>query len=334
MKKKKQVGLFFEKDHKTLEKMQPLTITNVKELIFNKYKLALNCNKLFYYPSIDYSLSKKNLIQYQIRLVPALKKKIEKGEESFNKKEPTNPVKSTFKNTNPFLPCDPDLLISDTLYPNHNLVLNKFCVVPGHILLTTKEYESQDIPLNVVDFEALIDLMVNYGPDKLLAFFNCGKNSGASQPHKHIQLIPLSINEPPIKYSLDKLMRDLEHGTIAYKIYELSDLPYSHRIVKLSDSVSNTSPTTIFNFYNLMIQQLKSDSMLHHNLTLFNNYIYVLPRKEAHFILENEIFSINSLGSVHMIMAKDETQLNLLKEEIGSSNLESWAGSWVGFKKE
>ena len=57
------------------------------------------------------------------------------------------------------------------------------------MLLITREFEKQVTALQARDFEAA--LTVVRALDAFL-YFNCGYNSGASQPHKHMQLIPLA----------------------------------------------------------------------------------------------------------------------------------------------
>lgn len=100
------------------------------------------------------------------------------------------------------------------LTPSHTLLLNKFNVVPHHVLVVTKHFEKQTEPLNLQDMQAVWQTMqvlhqpalgnmtarlsqsIKYlcaarmqaYPDGALAYFNCGPESGASQPHKHIQV--------------------------------------------------------------------------------------------------------------------------------------------------
>ncbi|KAF2077320.1 hypothetical protein CYY_001386 [Polysphondylium violaceum] len=85
----------------------------------------------------------------------------------------------------PFLPCDKDLFVQE-LCGTHNLVLNKFNVSNYHSIIATKEYEKQTDPLNRYDFKAIWECIIDCN---MLCFFNCGPSSGASQPHKHVQLL-------------------------------------------------------------------------------------------------------------------------------------------------
>jgi ATP adenylyltransferase len=54
---------------------------------------------------------------------------------------------------NPFLPYEEDLWVQH-LSDSHTLLLNKFNVVPHHVLVVTRKYESQQDPLNARDLAA------------------------------------------------------------------------------------------------------------------------------------------------------------------------------------
>jgi ATP adenylyltransferase len=90
----------------------------------------------------------------------------------------------------PFLPPYPDDLYVGEISATHVALLNKFPVARDHLLIVTREFEPQERVLTLADFEALAACM-----DELdgLAFYNAGAVAGASQPHKHLQLVPLPI---------------------------------------------------------------------------------------------------------------------------------------------
>ena len=50
-----------------------------------------------------------------------------------------------------FEAIEPALLVTSTA--GHHVVLNKFPIVPGHLVLTTREFEAQDSPLTPSDIE-------------------------------------------------------------------------------------------------------------------------------------------------------------------------------------
>jgi ATP adenylyltransferase len=92
--------------------------------------------------------------------------------------------------TNPFLPFDPRMQVF-RVGSAHHLLLNKFSVVENHSLLITDTFEWQHDHMSLGDFAALACLF-RHGLT-FLAFYNCGKDSGASQPHRHIQFLPLPM---------------------------------------------------------------------------------------------------------------------------------------------
>ena len=93
---------------------------------------------------------------------------------------------------NPFRPWDPRLEVAP-VDANHCLILNKYPVQIGHLLLITREWAPQLGWLDLHDWTA-----VSAVNDQIqgLWFFNCGPIAGASQPHRHLQLLPRQPFEP------------------------------------------------------------------------------------------------------------------------------------------
>jgi ATP adenylyltransferase len=84
-----------------------------------------------------------------------------------------------------------------TANPSHLLVLNKFPIIAQHFILATKTNKKQTYALELDDLEATYACLKSWeegqgGKQKrLYAFFNSGEQSGASQPHRHLQFLPL-----------------------------------------------------------------------------------------------------------------------------------------------
>jgi ATP adenylyltransferase len=89
----------------------------------------------------------------------------------------------------PFLPpYDDDLFVAD-VSRTHAVLLNKFNVIENHLLLVTRAFEPQSSTLGEEDFRALWACMAELDG---LAFYNSGPTAGASQGHKHLQLVSLA----------------------------------------------------------------------------------------------------------------------------------------------
>lgn len=58
-------------------------------------------------------------------------------------------------------------------------------------MLVTNEFKSQFDPLTLEDFKSVSSVLSEVPS---LVFYNCGVDSGASQPHKHIQVSIIFVN--------------------------------------------------------------------------------------------------------------------------------------------
>ncbi|UCF37832.1 MAG: hypothetical protein JSU96_02905, partial [Acidobacteriota bacterium] len=105
---------------------------------------------------------------------------------------------------NPFLPYDPDLYVAD-LSPTHVCLLNKYNVVERHLLMVTREFEAQDVELTLEDFYTIALCLREYDG---LAFYNSDKTAGASQPHKHLQFVPLEDDPLFRELPVERLFQD------------------------------------------------------------------------------------------------------------------------------
>jgi len=88
--------------------------------------------------------------------------------------------------SNPFLPYDPALFVGD-LSQTHLVLLNKFKVMDGHALIVTRDFVDQESALDQSDFAALAATLIDM---PRLVFYNAGVVAGASQRHRHLQLLP------------------------------------------------------------------------------------------------------------------------------------------------
>jgi sulfate adenylyltransferase (ADP) / ATP adenylyltransferase len=138
---------------------------------------------------------------------------------------------------NPFLPYETAMFVQE-LPPSHVLLLNKFNVVENHTLVVTKDFEEQSSLLTARDFTAMWDCL--HADIDGLAFYNAGKIAGASQRHKHLQVVPCP---------LIPIGRDFGNGEARTPFDSVFDgvidegiacssspyLPFMHRAVRMDD---------------------------------------------------------------------------------------------------
>ncbi|KAI8820453.1 ATP adenylyltransferase-domain-containing protein [Fimicolochytrium jonesii] len=241
--------------------------------------------------------------------------------------------------SNPFLPYDPLLKVNtEELYlPKHNLLLNKFSIVKGHVLLTTKDFESQLSPLNRDDFAAVHSILQSPAMPRYMCFFNCGANSGASQPHKHLQLLPESPEDkdivfPPIHSVLSYFQEDRSRGSIgtptsfpafpcAHSITVLPPLPASPVDcgIVLEQIYTNTLTSAFANAGIEIDTALTPDSnegadaavdrraQPSYNVVLTKELLLIVPRRAEKAI--GGLLSLNSVAFAGMMLVKSEEGL-------------------------
>jgi sulfate adenylyltransferase (ADP) / ATP adenylyltransferase len=151
---------------------------------------------------------------------------------------------------NPFLPYEEDLFVTD-ISDTHVCILNKFNVVDRHLLIITRAFEAQENLLTLADFAAMWACLAEFDG---LVFYNAGKIAGASQPHKHLQIVSLPlVTSEPHQIPISPL---LSSASFQGEIATIPGLPFIHAFIKL-DSLSTKSPSqaaeaTLTYYHNLL----------------------------------------------------------------------------------
>jgi ATP adenylyltransferase len=104
---------------------------------------------------------------------------------------PPRHLRSEGPKVNPFLPWDRPLEV-ERLPSGHVVILNKYPVQKAHLLLITEDWQPQGGWLRPRDWQAVARLGADTGG---LWFFNSCARAGASQPHRHLQLLPRHAGE-------------------------------------------------------------------------------------------------------------------------------------------
>jgi len=208
------------------------------------------------------------------------------------------------------------------------VLLNKFSIVPQHFLLVTKEFKSQASPLlpsELVQTYLLLSAARKSGK-KFLAFYNCGDNSGASQPHKHIQFIPLDNEDGP---PIDRLAKQahIEQPEKPFSLHQLSYASHSYRFPSYFDTYPSDRLEMIISDVFLQLIDLTISTIRHHpdypvgspsyNVIITLEYMHIIPRRQDSHVLKEtgEKVNINALGFAGMLLAKSEQEVDVLKRE-------------------
>jgi ATP adenylyltransferase len=223
-------------------------------------------------------------------------------------------TKETYQETqvkrkvNPFLPYEEDLFVCD-LAANHVCLLNKFNVVDHHILIITRDFQSQEDWITKADFDALSICMTELDG---LAFYNAGKLAGASQPHKHLQLIPFSKELDAFAVPIEKAIATLDFSTS--QPTEIKTLPFRQAIAPLPEHYDGTD---LFQIYESLLKHLNliskplrnGQQSAPYNLLVTRRWMMVIPRVQEGY----ERIAVNSLGFAGALLVRDRPQLDFLK---------------------
>jgi len=211
---------------------------------------------------------------------------------------------------NPFLPYETDLFVAD-LSATHVALLNKFNVVPHHLLLITRRFEHQETALSRADFDALWACMREYDA---LGFYNSAGPAGASQRHKHLQVVPLPLAPEGPPLPLGPLFAQAE---FAAAIGTCPGLPFAHAMARLDEGWL-TSPIsgpagTLAAYQQLLItlglRPGESGRLPPYNLLVTRKWMLVIPRSREAF----DGVSVNALGFAGALMVRDESQLQQIR---------------------
>jgi ATP adenylyltransferase len=214
---------------------------------------------------------------------------------------------------NPFLPHDAAMYVTDAS-TTHVCLLNKFNVVDQHLLIVTREFECQEAPLNRADFAALWKCLIEF---EGLGFYNAGAEAGASQPHKHLQLVPLPLVPagPAIPTAPLIEVANVPTGDVG-----TGALPFVHAVARLDARLADepeAAVAAVLSQYREMLCTLQLTPSPEHselptqpyNLLLTRRWLLVVPRTQERV----EGVSLNALAFAGAMLVRNRQQLESVR---------------------
>jgi ATP adenylyltransferase len=206
---------------------------------------------------------------------------------------------------NPFLPPEPALTVG-ALSDTHLAVLNKFNVLEHHLLIVTRAFEPQEALLGLADFAALGRCL---GEIDGLGFYNGGREAGASQEHKHLQLVPLPLGEGGPAVPMEARFDTAEPpGTL----HRLPGLPFEHAFCRLPGDLwrDDGAAGRLEAGYREMLERCgipgrdrdgRGVQTAPYNLLLRRRWMLLVPRTGEH----SRGISVNALGYAGSLFVRD-----------------------------
>lgn len=274
------------------------------EQVKHQTRHALTCGALRPIDT-DYEFIDDQGIRFLVRILGNLVRK-----ETANQTQAQARAKG--EDFNPFLPYEPDLFVTD-LSPTHLCLLNKYNVVDHHILIVTRQFEEQDAWLTQADFHALAACMAEIDG---LAFYNGGQLAGASQRHKHLQLIPPPLCPDGSSLPIEPLIQTLSFDQ---RLCTSPQLPFHHAIIALTldwQATATELSTRLLTAYHHLIHHVgmamarpASSHDQPYNLLITRQWMMIVRRSRDQY----HSIPINSLGFAGSLLVKSPEQMALLK---------------------
>jgi ATP adenylyltransferase len=261
---------------------------------------ARQCGAIHPIPTTSETIEQSG-VAFHLRIVTALAQK--------------QAAKAAQSGTNPFLPYDPDLFVAE-ISPTHVALLNKFNVVDHHLLIVTRMFEDQQTLFTREDCEALLICLAEIDG---LGFYNAGPAAGASQPHKHLQLIPL----PDATESLLPIEPLLRSVQMAGATGIVPGLPFLHAYAPMNppwlDPRGDGAASLLACYYSLLQaaglsirpEPGRPAVSAPYNLLVTRRWLLLVPRAQESF----EGISINALGFAGALLVKNTAELEMLRKQ-------------------
>ncbi|MDJ0694296.1 DUF4922 domain-containing protein [Mastigocoleus sp. MO_188.B34] len=280
--------------------------------VVNSTVHALECGALLSIPT-NFEFVEQDGVNFLVRVLANLERKEEAKKKLEKLSAETGKVK--LEKFNPFLPYDKDLFVAD-ISETHVCILNKYNVVEHHLLMITRAFEEQESLLTLQDFTAMWACLAQIDG---LVFYNGGKVAGASQPHKHLQLIKLPLIPSGLNIPIAPL---LETAKFKGSIGSLTGMPFLQVFVQFDpsfiDSPLKAAEVTLKHYHDALdaVGLLDNDGVTSgkpkgaYNFLATREWMLIIPRQKEEFAS----ISINSLGFAGSLFVRDEKQMQILKD--------------------
>ncbi|MBN3814431.1 DUF4922 domain-containing protein [Paraburkholderia sp. Ac-20347] len=278
----------------------PLTSATLRAALAAQTRHALQCGALQPIDTVLTHLDDGG-VRFAVRQVSSLARK--------EQARRTEVAESAAPRRNPFLPCDDDLCVG-TLSPTHLALLNKYNVIDDHLLIVTRRFVPQEALLDHDDFAALLVALRGFDA---LGFYNGGAAAGASQPHKHLQAVPLPLDDATeTAVPMEVLWQS---ALVANGIARVPGLPFAHALAALDllQGGADEAARHAWRTYRALLDAVGIGAIdvagLAHqrapyNLLVTRRWMLVVPRTQECV----DGMSINALGFAGSLFVRDAQQ--------------------------
>ncbi|MGP0129744.1 MAG: ATP adenylyltransferase family protein [cyanobacterium endosymbiont of Rhopalodia musculus] len=278
--------------------------TDLWEKVITQTSHAINCGALQSNVT-NYEFIEDTKIKFLVKILDNFPQK------ENSQKQETQQHKKTEKKIDPFLPYEKDLFVTN-LSETHLCLLNKYNVFDYHLLIITRVFEEQQSWLDLHNFAALSKCLSQIDG---LGFYNSGTLAGASQHHKHLQLVPFPLSSQVEKIPIESIIKETNFEE---DIEFISSFNFNHALTKINFTTGQNyfqnALIMLENYHKLLMainQPLhKEKPTVDYNLLITRKWMMIIERSQASY----ESIPVNSLGFAGTFFVKNQRQMARLKE--------------------
>lgn len=215
----------------------------------------------------------------------------------------------------PFDPPEAALTVGE-VGPCHVAVLNKFAVIPDHLLIVTRRFEHQETLLTRADLEALRRCLTADTGAEALGFYNGGEAAGASQPHKHLQLVPLPLGPAGPPVPMEAALRAQGGGAAAFDAGRAGELPFACALAPLgpADWAEEGGAERLWRLYRRLLARVGVQAVRRegrdwqtrpYNLLVTRRWMMAVPRSRERW----DGISVNALGYAGSLLVRTHADI-------------------------
>ena len=285
----------------------PFIQGSLRSLLAQRTQHALACGALLPIET-DQRIVEDHGIPFLVRMVSSLKHKDQEHKQGGSENERSK------ETADPFVPFDRDLFVA-AVSDTHVALLNKFKVIDHHLLIVTRAFVQQEGLLTLSDFEALWRCMAELDG---LGFYNGGVLAGASQTHKHLQMVPLPLAAGGPRLPIEPLLMSTDRDA---RITTLSSLPFVNAFTRL-DPLFLEQPQAMAERtharYRALLEAMGIGT-IHvdgearqsgpYNLLVTREWMLLIPRSREFA----DTISVNALGYAGSLFVRDASQMQAVE---------------------
>lgn len=288
------------------------------QLVQDKYTKAVASGDVVFTETTQQYIE-DNDTQFVLSLAPSLAKKPTQEDDPEQEKRP--------KDFNPFLnPDEPSTVLKDYANGELNILLNKYPITANHLLLTTTKFKPQTSPLSPTELIGSLTVLKELESksskgEKFFAFYNCGENAGASQPHKHLQILKYPDNFTPFPAEI-AASEEAYISTSKREPLQSKNLPFAHYVLPLPRDERLFDEDYITMAFASLLQRTltvlrDAGKPVAYNVIFTRKWMMLVPRSNGYY---KEKLGINSAGFTGLLLAKNEQLRDLILED-GALNI-------------